>query len=49
MTTHNPAAPPSKPLTRNIEPDREPLGITEFEKRGGYHAMRKALKQMAPL
>ena len=49
MTTHNPAAPPSKPLTRNIEADREPLGITEFEKRGGYHAMRKALKQMAPL
>jgi NADH-quinone oxidoreductase subunit F len=49
MTTHNPAAPPTKPLTRNIEEGREPFDITEFEKRGGYHAARKALKQMAPL
>jgi len=51
--THNPVNPPSKPLTRNIELQgsevREPLDITEFEKRGGYHAMRKALKQLAPL
>jgi NADH-quinone oxidoreductase subunit F len=55
MTTHNPAAPPARPLTRNIvlKPGtslpEEPLDITEFEKRGGYHAARKALKQMAPL
>ncbi len=49
MTTLNPAAPPTKPLTRNIELGREPLNITEYEKRGGYHAVRKALKQMAPL
>jgi NADH-quinone oxidoreductase subunit F len=47
--THNPAAPPTRPLTRNIEAGRPPLDITEFEKRGGYHAMRKALKQFAPL
>jgi NADH-quinone oxidoreductase subunit F len=47
--THNPVNPPSKPLTRNIEPGRGPLDITEFEKRGGYHAARKALKQMAPM
>jgi NADH-quinone oxidoreductase subunit F len=47
--THNPVNPPSRPLTRNIEPGREPLDIVEFEKRGGYHAARKALKQMAPL
>jgi NADH-quinone oxidoreductase subunit F len=51
--THNPVNAPSKPLTRNIDMTgsrgREPLNITEFEKRGGYHAMRKALKQFAPL
>ena len=53
--THNPAAPPTRPLTRNIvlKPGtalpEEPLDITEFEKRGGYHAARKALKQLAPL
>jgi NADH-quinone oxidoreductase subunit F len=53
--THNPAEPPKKPLTRNIvlKPGtslpQEPLDITEFEKRGGYHAARKALKQMAPM
>ncbi|MGQ0586232.1 MAG: NADH-quinone oxidoreductase subunit F, partial [Gammaproteobacteria bacterium] len=54
MTTHNPAAPPTRPLTRNItlksgSLPNEPLDIVEFEKRGGYHAARKALKQMAPL
>ncbi|HUS25516.1 MAG TPA: NADH-quinone oxidoreductase subunit NuoF [Candidatus Binatia bacterium] len=47
--THNPVSPPSKPLTRNIEAGRGPLDITEYEKRGGYHAVRKALQQMAPL
>ena len=47
--THNPVDPPTRPLTRNIEAGREPLTITEYEKRGGYHAARKALKQMAPL
>ena len=47
--THNPVDPPKKPLTRNIESGREPLDITEYEKRGGYHAVRKVLKQMAPL
>ena len=53
--THNPVNPPSKPLTRNIvlKPGtslpQEPLDIVEFEKRGGYHAARKALKQLAPL
>src|SRR6185295_15925115 len=52
--THNPVVPPKNPLTRNIfEKDgslvAEPLNITEYEKRGGYHAVRRALKQMASL
>ena len=47
--THNPVDPPRKPLTRNIEEGREPLAIAEYEKRGGYHAVRTALKQLAPL
>jgi NADH-quinone oxidoreductase subunit F len=34
-----------KPLTGNIQPDREPLDITRYEKAGGYHALRKALKK----
>jgi len=33
-----------KPLTKNIRPDRKPLDIDEYEKAGGYHALRKALK-----
>ena len=36
-----------KPLTKNIKPDREPLNIEEYEKAGGYQALRKALK-MSP-
>jgi NADH-quinone oxidoreductase subunit F len=51
--THNPVNPPSKPLTRNITLKNgvavDPLDITEFERRGGYHAARKALKQLAPM
>ncbi len=35
------------PLTQNIKPDREPLDITEYERAGGYQALRKAL-QMSP-
>jgi NADH-quinone oxidoreductase subunit F len=33
-----------KPLTRNIRPDREPMDITEYERAGGYQALRKALR-----
>jgi NADH-quinone oxidoreductase subunit F len=33
-----------KPLTKNIRLDREPLDITEYEKAGGYQALRKALR-----
>jgi NADH-quinone oxidoreductase subunit F len=36
-----------KPLTGNIQPDREPLDITKYEKAGGYQALRKALKKSA--
>ena len=32
-----------KPLTGNIQPDRKPLDITEYEKAGGYQALRIAL------
>jgi NADH-quinone oxidoreductase subunit F len=35
------------PLTQNIKPDREPLDIAEYERAGGYRALRKAI-QMAP-
>jgi NADH-quinone oxidoreductase subunit F len=38
-----------RPLTRNIRPGREPLGIREYEREGGYQALRKALLSMGPL
>jgi NADH-quinone oxidoreductase subunit F len=37
-----------QPLTRNIRPDGEPLGIGEYERTGGYRALRKALGEMTP-
>jgi NADH-quinone oxidoreductase subunit F len=37
-----------RPLTEHIRPDREPLSIKAYEKIGGYQALRKALKGMAP-
>ncbi len=36
------------PLTRNIDPAREPLSVSEYERTGGYEALRAALR-MAPL
>jgi len=33
-----------KPLTKNIRPDREPLDAAEYEKAGGYQALRRALQ-----
>ncbi len=36
------------PLTRNIRPDRSPLGLADYEKAGGYRAMKKALTAMSP-
>ncbi|MGD0076989.1 MAG: NADH-ubiquinone oxidoreductase-F iron-sulfur binding region domain-containing protein [Sedimentisphaerales bacterium] len=33
-----------KPLTKNIKPDGGALSLSEYEKRGGYEGLRKALK-----
>ncbi|MGH8684162.1 MAG: NADH-quinone oxidoreductase subunit F, partial [Nitrosospira sp.] len=35
------------PLTRNISPGKSPPGLPQYEKAGGYAALRKALR-MAP-
>src|SRR5688572_16575436 len=37
-----------KPLTQHIRPDKRPLTLKEYEKVGGYQAVRKILKGMAP-
>ena len=37
-----------RPLTEHIKPGPEPLSIQEYEKTGGYEALRKALKGMSP-
>ncbi len=37
-----------RPLTSHIRPGLEPMNISEYEKAGGYSALRKALKSMSP-
>ena len=37
-----------RPLTGNLKSDGQPLSIKEYERCGGYEALRKALKQMSP-
>ena len=37
-----------RPLTGNIVPEREPMSLAEYEKAGGYRAVRKVLKGMTP-
>jgi NADH-quinone oxidoreductase subunit F len=37
-----------KPLTKNVRPGEEPLDLKGYENAGGYQAVRKALKHMAP-
>ncbi|KJS31688.1 MAG: NADH dehydrogenase [Desulfatitalea sp. BRH_c12] len=37
-----------KPLTRNMLPGRGPFSLAEYEKAGGYQALRKALTTMSP-
>lgn len=37
-----------KPLTQNIRPGQEPLNLKEYERAGGYQAVRKALLEMTP-
>ena len=36
-----------RPLTQNIRKDREPFTIDEYERAGGYDALRKALTEMS--
>ena len=36
------------PLTKNIDLERGPFSLKEYEKAGGYSALRKALKEFAP-
>ncbi|HEY5919363.1 MAG TPA: NADH-quinone oxidoreductase subunit F, partial [Chryseolinea sp.] len=37
-----------KPLTQHIRADQRPLTLKEYEKVGGYEAVRKMLKGMTP-
>ncbi len=37
-----------RPLTKNIRPGEEPLNLADYEKAGGYQAVRKALLSMSP-
>ena len=37
-----------QPLTKNIRPAEEPLNLKEYERGGGYQAVRKALTSMTP-
>ena len=37
-----------KPLTQHIREDKRPLTLKEYEKVGGYQAVRKVLKEMTP-
>ncbi|MBA4056810.1 MAG: NADH-quinone oxidoreductase subunit F, partial [Marivirga sp.] len=37
-----------KPLTQHIRTDRRPLTLKEYEKVGGYQAVRQVLKAMGP-
>jgi NADH-quinone oxidoreductase subunit F len=37
-----------KPLTQHIREDQRPLTLKEYEKAGGYQAVRKVLKEMIP-
>ena len=38
-----------KPLTQRIKPGAQPPDITEYERTGGYRALRKAVGPMSPL
>ncbi len=38
-----------RPLTKNINPNRPPLNLKEYEKAGGYEAVRKILKANTPV
>ncbi len=36
------------PLTQGLRPDGKPIGIREYESRGGYSALRKTLRGLSP-
>ena len=40
--------PMDKPLTQNIRPGEEPLDLKAYENAGGYQAVRRALRELAP-
>jgi NADH-quinone oxidoreductase subunit F len=40
--------PPERPLTQHIRPGEGPRSLQEYEATGGYEALRKALREMAP-
>src|SRR5215475_8594265 len=37
-----------KPLTKNIRADREPPGLKEYERAGGYRSVRRSLRSLSP-
>lgn len=37
-----------RPLTQHIRDDKQPLTLREYERVGGYQALRKAMKDMTP-
>lgn len=37
-----------RPLTQNIRPGKEPADFAEYQRRGGYAALRKALRELSP-
>lgn len=37
-----------KPLTKNIDLNRGPLNLKDYEKEGGYQSVKKALKELEP-
>ncbi|MGE5365540.1 MAG: NADH-quinone oxidoreductase subunit NuoF [Bacteroidota bacterium] len=37
-----------RPLTQNIKADGQMLGLAEYEKTGGYQALKRMLKEMSP-
>lgn len=43
-----PTANMEKPLTGHIRADKQPLSLREYEKVGGYEALRKVMKGMSP-
>ncbi|HEX2056042.1 MAG TPA: SLBB domain-containing protein, partial [Nitrospiraceae bacterium] len=38
----------TKPLTRNIRPDEEPLWLADYEKAGGYESVRSTVGRIEP-